>query len=506
MIRVVTTKQTTKKQTTIKKANKATKDKAKKMIHQTMIDLKEQFPMLIYAINLLNNKNKWKEITEDCKLSTDGEHLFYNPFQVIEDCKYKEKEELKKQLLHIVLHGLLEHFDMHLSYRDRKLLWVVLDREVEYILQEMLKQEGDNYRLRTRNDYFEYEYEPLQEMNDYLGENYHIGCYYKARKDKALRKLMLKDGQYIKRDNHEFWLKQMENKNTSSDGTQGEENQDSQKNKNTRRKMLSKAKQMEISSAWKKASEMMLNHNGYVEQNKDLLLLKLKDNRTYGSGSNNERRCVTANEENENSYYDVLMDFLKVKDTVKEQYDMIDPMLYQYGLELYGDIPLIESSEETEQLQLNTICLAIDTSGSCDGTVARKFLRESYNIIRDLAFYANGGEVYIFICDNKLQQEYHYEAIRDIVLQEWETMELNGWGGTSFVPVFRRIYELEEEGHTIDCLIYLTDGDGEYPEEKPKYPVYFLMEERNMQYWEEDWKYDWEYNIFPKWIRRISFS
>ena len=40
----------------LKKANKRTKEKAEQIIKQTMIRTKEQFPVLIYAINLLKPK------------------------------------------------------------------------------------------------------------------------------------------------------------------------------------------------------------------------------------------------------------------------------------------------------------------------------------------------------------------------------------------------------------------------------------------------------------------
>ena len=43
-----------------------------------------------------------------------------------------------------------------------------------------------------------------------------------------------------------------------------------------------------------------------------------------------------------------------------------------------------------------------------------------------------------------------------------------GGGGTSFVPVFDTVKEM---GLKPDCLIYLTDGMGTFPNESPPYPV-----------------------------------
>ena len=65
-----------------------------------------------------------------------------------------------------------------------------------------------------------------------------------------------------------------------------------------------------------------------------------------------------------------------------------------------------------------------------------------------------------------------------------------GFGGTSFRPVFDRIEQLrEEENLEPDCLIYFTDGCGEYPEKPPEYPVIFLEEE--------------PCGMEPKWVRQI---
>ncbi len=470
------------------------KEKAKRLIHQTMIALKEEFPALIYAINLLNKKNKWKELELKESISTDGENLFYCSEKVIRECWNGDLEELKKQILHIVLHGLLGHFDMHEKYRDEKLLWVSMDREVEYIVQNLFPKqiedewEDDDYYDDEDNDYRS----TMRAMDEYLGDNYGIQCYYRGRNNKVIRKKMLSDGEYIRRDNHEMWSQyrkkqasDLGNAQTNAQGTSEEEEN---------------RKQAIISSMWKQAAEVVLKEASVSGINSVVNQLQKKE--AYGTGSGNSILHVMAEEENENSYYNIIMDFLTIKDTAKEQQDEIDTMLYSYGLEMYGDIPLVEPPEETEQLDIHTICLAIDTSGSCSGAMARKFLRESYNIIRDLSTVSQGGELYVFQCDNELQEERYYSSIQEVEIEEWENMHLKGYGGTSFIPVFKRIEEIKKEEHTIDCLVYLTDGAGDYPNEKPDYPVYFLMTE-----------YDYECilnrrnsNFYRDWVRFIKFE
>lgn len=485
------------------KIEKATRKKAKTLVHQTMVLLKEEFPSLIYAINLLSKTKNWVETQECAKLSTDGEKLFYHPANIVQDYKDDGYDSLKKQLLHIVLHGLLGHLTKDVLYRDRKLMWVVMDREVEHLIQKLMDSQEEE-------DEDEYEYGfgyPsgtegwMQMMDKYLGESYDISCYYKARKDKKIRRKMLSDGHGIRSDNHEMWLQKT---SKSSKGLQFVSEDNKKKLGTEEEKQKQQAKRQAIAISWKEVADKIFSNSNHTSENgipSSTLIYTLQQGKGYGSGSLQVRKNVEAVSENQNSYYDILMEFLKIKDTIKEQPDEIDTMLYHYGLELYGDVPLMESPEETEQLHLNTICLAIDTSGSCDGVIAKRFLRESYNIIRDAGGCSSKGELYFFTCDDELQQEFHYEEIRDIELNEWENIQLKGWGGTSFLPIFDRVDELKREGHTIDGLIYLTDGYGDYPNEQPDYPVYFVMPEED--WYEEDWRED---GWFPKWIQYIKLD
>ena len=45
-----------------------------------------------------------------------------------------------------------------------------------------------------------------------------------------------------------------------------------------------------------------------------------------------------------------------------------------------------------------------------------------------------------------------------------------GGGGTRFEPVFDHI-AADTEHDTPECLIYLTDGLGSFPDREPDYPV-----------------------------------
>ena len=58
--------------------------------------------------------------------------------------------------------------------------------------------------------------------------------------------------------------------------------------------------------------------------------------------------------------------------------------------------------------------------------------------------------------------------------------------GTDFTPVFAHADKLAEAGETVDAVIYITDGWGEFPEyeTKPPYEVFLLLDI------EEEWEMD----------------
>ena len=55
---------------------------------------------------------------------------------------------------------------------------------------------------------------------------------------------------------------------------------------------------------------------------------------------------------------------------------------------------------------------------------------------------------------------------------QWNQIEIEGGGGTSFVPAFEWVVD---SGRRPDLLIYLTDALGEYPAARPQYPVLWVV-------------------------------
>ena len=58
------------------------------------------------------------------------------------------------------------------------------------------------------------------------------------------------------------------------------------------------------------------------------------------------------------------------------------------------------------------------------------------------------------------------------------TFNVEGLGGTDFRPVFEHV---DREQLNPACLIYLTDGDGCYPEEPNEYPALWAITSSHRQ-------------------------
>ena len=58
-----------------------------------------------------------------------------------------------------------------------------------------------------------------------------------------------------------------------------------------------------------------------------------------------------------------------------------------------------------------------------------------------------------------------------------EQMTVKGHGDTDFTPVFRLVDRLiqEKELKNLKGLLYFTDGDGIYPDQKPDYDTAFVF-------------------------------
>ena len=175
-------------------------------------------------------------------------------------------------------------------------------------------------------------------------------------------------------------------------------------------------------------------------------------------------------------YRDFLRRFAAVREEVRIDPDGFDYGYYNYGMELYGNLPLIEENEYRETIGIDQLVIAIDTSGSTRTHLVQRFLNETAAILSAQETFFHHVQIHLIECDSQVQ--------RDLLLQDVNELsryagsfEVRGGMGTDFRPVFRHVQELRQKGdlQNLRGLLYFTDGYGTYPEEPAPYDTAFIF-------------------------------
>lgn len=492
------------------------------LMEEIIREMKKEYWSLLPALQLLSPEMVVEPISE---LATDGEKIFYHPAAVWSAFQKGDKKAVKNlyihRILHLLLHGLLGHFSIDREYTDRKLCWAVMDFLAEKFYQSCFGGEREE----------SYDFSPFlppglaasqneARLNQLLEKG--MGGYYVLRDQKKSREFffnrLIKSGGL--QDNHYIWHqegesgrgresisdpnsredeegtpeKEKEEAEKSKEGKKGKEG--TEKSKEGKKQSQEEARAARIEKAWqgvrmeilgsgcdaKKLCEMSFQELG------KLLESSIKQ---AGCGAGGAEEGYQAKKDSRMNYADTLRKLCREKESSLEEPDSIDPMFYHYGLELYGDVPLIEPLEDNPKLKLEQLILAIDTSGSCAGEVAERFLGETYKLLSDGKALAQIRDIYLVECDYKVQKVTRFQKPEEM-LTCVENMRLNGFGGTSFVPVFEWIHQMKKKKkiNEVSALFYLTDGFGEFPKEKADYPTYFVMPEEDYEQTEMS-EYSW---------------
>lgn len=392
-------------------------------------------------------------------LWSDGKAIFYFPPRILEQYQKKTLIQLEKALLHILLHGIMGHFEQWKGVENQALFDLCADIEVEDILGKLkIRYDGcvernsrhKVERIRScREMYVQY----LQQISDGRATV------------EGLRKKNLTES----RDNHSFW------KTDSKDDTE----EDTWEHRRTTMTLNVSSKEVE----W-------LEGLCHLSGNKT----KLCDGEEGSKGDDigGEIQNVVINGEGSYSFLKILRDILEIKEEKKENEEQFDKALYSYGLDTYGDVALLEPADEQEDKQrLNTIVIAIDTSGSCAGELVRRFLMETRKLFKEIQEEYSVNSIVVIQCDNKIQEEVRYYSIESFL--DNDEIKIKGFGGTDFRPVFDRVKELKKVS-PIGCLIYFSDGEGTFPRRQESFKTVFIMDELDRN------------ATVPKWIKCYYFN
>ena len=136
----------------------------------------------------------------------------------------------------------------------------------------------------------------------------------------------------------------------------------------------------------------------------------------------------------------------------------------------------MEPLEYRENKRIREFVIAIDTSGSCQGSTVEKFLQKTYNILKNTESYFSRVNIHIIQCDSKIQRDVKVTSDQEFDAY-MQNVELSGFGGTDFRPVFEYVDDMiqRHEFQNLRGLIYFTDGKGTFPEKAPDYETAFVF-------------------------------
>ncbi len=156
--------------------------------------------------------------------------------------------------------------------------------------------------------------------------------------------------------------------------------------------------------------------------------------------------------------------------------DEFDYIYYTYGLRDLDGIALVEPLEYSESPRLRDFCIAIDTSGSCSGPLVRSFVAKVCGMLLGSDSIGEQTRIWLVQCDCQVQDVQQLSGDKDVAAL-LAGLELKGFGGTDFRPVFSWMDDKLDSGEIgeWEALVYFTDGQGVFPDEAPPYDTAFVF-------------------------------
>jgi len=377
---------------------------------------------------LSNLEIKSYDGTHNIAFACDGRSLYYDPAYVL--ARYKENANIiNRSMLHSLLHCVFHH-DWVGKDINRPLWNLATDIAVENTINEISKVSRLNAFSIKEQAQQQVLVDTLKnELNLLNAENiYKYLIQHEISEDEATAQREL-----FKLDQHSLWL------NASEDAIGDEA--------------------IELIRIWKDVSKRLQMELETMNSGYDLLCANLQSiNRT------------------KRNYAEFLRKFGNHGEIMRLSDDEFDNAYYSYGLELYGNIPLIENLEYREQRHIKEFVIAIDTSGSVQGDTVQKFVQRTYDLIKSQESFDLRIKLHITQCDDRIREDAVITS-EDEFDKYIRQMQILGLGETDFRPVFEYVDKLIEERKLTNLagLLYFTDGQGTFPAKKPSYDTAFII-------------------------------
>ena len=408
-------------------------------------------------------------------VGTDAVNIRFNPSHVLR-LFVEEPGKLNRTYLHMLLHCIFMHMYTSANYSDERLFDICADIVVESIL------DGMDYQCiyRVSSDYRDRWYELLEKevkvltvekLYRYFSEEHELDIF---EIEKLEREFAL--------DDHGFWSRLTDQPDQNNDpdkkdsqddkemppldedfqNPMGDESEDTKK----KTKYINPRRLQQIKDAkknWDKEGKRIQTEIETIGKEHSDRLGKL----TWLLKVQNTTRT---------DYREFLKRFKVLREEGGVDLDSFDYGMYSFGLDHYGNMPLIEENEFREVKKIQELVIAIDTSASCKDSLVQRFLNETAAILLDGDNFFQKIKICVIQCDNQIQRTDFIDNTDEMNKYSSE-IHVEGGYGTDFRPVFEYVEELKSQSkfENLKGLIYFTDGYGEYPDKPTTYDTAFIF-------------------------------
>ena len=425
-------------------------------------------------------------------VGTDAVSIRFNPSHVLR-LFVEEPGKLNRTYVHMLLHCIFRHMYTSERYEDKRLYDLCADIVAESVLDEM------DYRCiyRVSSDFRDRWYDRLtknlkvltvEKLYRYFSEN--AGDLSETEYEKLEREFRL--------DDHSFWLRMQGEAEDGDDekkdrpdpeddqGMDSPQSDDREKHDNDPESDRDGEGSGSDSPRNDKKKEQYINPRRLEkirkqEKNWDKEAKRLETEiETIGKEASDRLGKLTWILKLQNTHGTDYRQFLGRFKVLREEggidMDSFDYGMYTFGLDTYGNMPLIEENEFREVKKVQELVIAIDTSASCKDELVQRFLNETADMLLGGENFFQKIKLLIIECDDRVQKVIEITSVDDMKKYAGG-ITVEGGFGTDFRPVFEKVEELRSQHffENLKGLVYFTDGYGIYPENPTDYDTAFVF-------------------------------
>ncbi len=424
-------------------------------------------------------------------VGTDAVSIRFNPSYVLR-LFVEEPAKLNRTYMHMLLHCIFRHMYTSAGYDDIRLYDLCADIVTESILDDM------DYPCiyRISSDYRDRWYKELEDELKVLTVE-KLYRYFSSDEHRPDIDEFEKLEREFWMDDHSFWQRLEDEKSgdkpddkkkpPADDMESPQDPKAKPDDEQTKEKYMNPRRLKQINDRkknWDKEAKRLQTEIETIGKQHSDRIGKLSFTLKYENTSRTD-------------YSEFLEKFMVISEESAVDMDSFDYGMYMFGLDHYGNMPLIEENEFREARKVKELVIAIDTSASCKDELVQRFLNETGALLLTKHSFFRKIKLHIIQCDDQVQRDEVITGIDD--LKKYASgIHVEGGYGTDFRPVFNYVDKLirEKKFENLGGLIYFTDGYGIYPEHPTPYDTAFVFPQDE----------DYEDEKVPDWALKLYIS